>query len=82
MGYIIPKKYLLFENISHLSKYVKLRKYNLIKGVFRMNEKIMDILEAMNTNLNVLARNQAMLYCKLKDIEEALPEQEGRDDDT
>ena len=44
-----------------------------------MDKELKQQIEFMNNNLNAIVTNQAMIYCKLKDIEDRIPEQKEKE---
>ncbi|MEA4962614.1 MULTISPECIES: hypothetical protein [Clostridia] len=44
-----------------------------------MDQELKQQLEFMNNNLNAIVTNQAMIYCKLKDMEDRIPEEEEKE---
>lgn len=44
-----------------------------------MDKELKQQLEFMNNNLNAIVTNQAMIYCKLKDIEDRISEEEEKE---
>lgn len=44
-----------------------------------MNEELKNQLELMNRNLNAMITNQAMIYCKLQEIQEVMEKQQSPD---
>lgn len=44
-----------------------------------MDQELKQQLEFMNNNLNAIVTNQAMIYCKLKDMEDRIPEPEEKE---
>jgi len=44
-----------------------------------LDKELKQQLEFMNNNLNAIVTNQAMIFCKLKDIEDRIPEPEEKE---
>ena len=44
-----------------------------------MDQELKQQIEFINKNLNAIVTNQAMIFCKLKDIEDKIPEEEEKE---
>ncbi|WP_312694468.1 hypothetical protein [Caproiciproducens sp.] len=44
-----------------------------------MDKELKQQIEFMNNNLNAIVANQAMIFCKLKDIEDRILEEEEKE---
>jgi|GEM_PF-5441436 len=44
-----------------------------------MNQELKQQLKFMNNNLNAIVTNQAMIFCKLKDIEDRISSEDEKE---